>query len=179
MSKRAAAKKAIKTLWNIDPNLSEDDNLPLEVDENVMQDDEDNVAGGVIDEAGDEEESTDEEDFTADIDQGNLTSSDGTVWNKVNNNQAIPCAGGRFPARNVFSATPGVSSFARRKIKDTVSAWRVLINDKILNTIVKYTNQKAKSIKNSWKDITVSELEVFIGLFLLHIIFSLFNYCNL
>ncbi|KAI4467740.1 transposase is4 [Holotrichia oblita] len=75
----------------------------------------------------------------------------------------------RTPSQNVIVRLPGVIGDAR-KVKGVYETWQVLINDNILNDIVRYTNQYIERIQTKFtrtrddRKTHIIEIKAFIGL---------------
>lgn len=91
------------------------------------------------------------------------TASDGTVWKVENTSNSS----GRRPLQNILRENGGPTSYAKRHIcsDKPLSAWRLIINEKILRIIKECTDAEAKRIlqNDSW-NISLQELEAFIAL---------------
>ena len=87
---------------------------------------------------------------------------DCTEWREQTNTDEI----GRFPARNIFRATPGPTCYARKKItNEAISSFNLLISNDILKHIQNCTEIEARKVTNNstWK-VSLDELKAFIGL---------------
>jgi hypothetical protein len=82
---------------------------------------------------------------------------DGTLWREV------PLPEGQRQAVNVMRSAAGLSATGRRQCKETaLSNWQVFIDDQVLDTTVKCTNEKARSMGANCV-VDRQELVTFIG----------------
>lgn len=163
-TKRIAAQRALQKLWNIDAALSEDEDQPMGSDDEPERNDSDEeLHEWNSDDNGSSLESDNESvnSSISSLENQLLSGRDGTLWNRVENNHAISV--GRFPAHNIFSGTPGVKAFAKRKIDSPLSAWRLIVSEGMLKLIQKYTIMKGKEASSDWC-ISLQELDAFLGL---------------
>ena len=113
MPTRLAAQKALQRLWNINPDLSEDDEIGIDHDGEPLM-----VASDIA-----QVESDSQSDSDVNEDQAlEMVGKDQTIWKNVNNNSQLR---GRMPSDNVFIVTPGVKPSAKRMIDSPESAWRL------------------------------------------------------
>ena len=73
---------------------------------------------------------------------------------------------GRFPARNIFSAKPGPTSYAIQNItNEAVSSFSLIINNSILKHVKHCTEIEARKVTNNSKwEVSLDEVKAFIGL---------------
>lgn len=113
---------------------------------------------------------------TSDLDNGNETSingilkgKDGTNWMQYTVNQEIR---GRIKTENIFREKFGIRNMSKKYIREPLDAWKLLINQEIINNIIEATNLKAKS-KSFSLNLQKEELNIFIGLIYLRGILGL------
>ena len=134
MPTRLAAQKALQRLWNINPDLSEDDEIGIDHDGEPLM-----VASDIAQVESDSQSDSDDSDVNEDQ-ALEMVGKDQTIWKNVNNNSQLR---GRMPSDNVFIVTPGVKPSAKRMIDSPESAWRLLITENIMKRIEKHTTDKA------------------------------------
>ena len=83
----------------------------------------------------------------------------GTPWKSVP--KAKP---GRTAGHNIFTARLGVPNSVRSSISTPYEAWKHFITEKMLRDIVKYTKKQAERVGDDKFELTIQELETFIGL---------------
>src|SRR5436853_3009483 len=142
MTRRKAAVAALNKLWHIDPNLSEDDDMAVNEDDEPEEGDDSTTGCSSSNSDSDlPSEEGNETDLSAKVlspsssipstssapsgSQLRLRGKCGTVWKQVSVNAASSC--GRKSAENVFCVTTGIKPFARNKIDSPLSAWRMLV----------------------------------------------------
>jgi hypothetical protein len=162
MTKRAAAMRAIRRPWDCDPVESEeetafDENEESDCDEGSVVSDETETSS----QSGQSENSASSNSFATENEEviTEYVGKDGTVWTKIINWQNA----GRVPNRNIFTKTPGVKAFAKRKIDSPLSAWRLLFTEKMMKMVVDCTNEKGREDDPSFI-VTREDIEGFIGL---------------
>ncbi|XP_046399972.1 uncharacterized protein LOC124166486 [Ischnura elegans] len=95
-----------------------------------------------------------------------LYAADGSEWRVVPPNEGLP---GRLARQNVFVDRAGPTAHAKRFINETCSsAWRLIIDEKILRIIKNCTETEArmKLGDQNWS-VTLEELDAFLGIFYL------------
>lgn len=97
-------------------------------------------------------ESDEERSFTA--------AKDGTKWEKLEKNQTIK---GRYGIENIFRERSGIRGLSKKRIKDPLDSWKLLITNNMLEIIIKASNEKA-SKKNFNLELDMKILLKFIGL---------------
>ena len=92
-----------------------------------------------------------------------LTSPSGEQWTRT-----IRIRAGQPAARNILRNRPGVTAFATSRIRNEETAFAIIMDDSMLETIMVETNRKATRMKGEeWKTINLEELKAFIGLLIL------------
>jgi hypothetical protein len=84
---------------------------------------------------------------------------DETKWESVPNT-----VHGRAPANNIFTARPGVPSSVKSSVNSAYDAWKHFVDEKMLRAIVRHTVNEARRVGDDQFELSVKELEVFIGL---------------
>ena len=163
MPTRLAAQKALQRLWNINPDLSEDDEIGIDHDGEPLM-----VASDIAQVESDSQSDSDDSDVNEDQ-ALEMVGKDQTIWKNVNNNSQLR---GRMPSDNVFIVTPGVKPSAKRMIDSPESAWRLLITENIMKRIEKHTTDKARVLNPNWST-SLQEIDSLIGIFYLRGILGL------
>lgn len=123
----------------------------------------------------DEEISSSDEDSQAEsleISEGSgsncFTSPSGDKW-FIN----APPNTGRMPAHNVLTSRPGITAYAASRItEDPASAFELIFDNDMMETILTETNRQGGKVIKEWKTISVDELKAYIGLCILRGVFK-------
>lgn len=93
-----------------------------------------------------------------------MTSVDGEKWTSIPQEQLH----GRERRENLLRPAPGLTNYALRNIREPniiMSSWEILFNHDMVETVLKETNRRGKTIKRAlWTDATLEEMLAFIGL---------------
>jgi hypothetical protein len=149
MTRRTAAQNALKRLWNLPLEESED-----EVTDNEEEEDQENVSDEVDVNCG--SESSNESDESISDSRGDSSSESSSEENEsemnhenkwkilsvVTNNTHIA---GRTTASNVFKEAVGIKAAAARKIRHEFDAFSLFIEESILQKIFTFTKRHAET----------------------------------
>jgi hypothetical protein len=104
------------------------------------------------------------DDDMASAEQPNFVSPSGEIWS-----QDPPPHQGRASSSNVLRSSQGVTSYATQRIDtDVASAFKLIFDQDMMNTILFETNREGQRVKRSeWKSITKCELDAYFGLCIL------------
>ena len=91
-----------------------------------------------------------------------VKAKDGTIWKNIT---GIP-GRGRASMENIFRQKPGPTSYSVQGIcpDDPLSAFRLFIDEPMLRKVRKYTIGHAQRFEDENFSLSLSELEIFIGL---------------
>lgn len=97
-----------------------------------------------------------------DINNGeNLTSPNGQQWSTI-----PPRSGGQRPSKNTLRLRPGVTAYATTRLSDETSAFELMFDSEMTETVIFETNRYGKKL-TSWRELNKEELYTFYGLCIL------------
>lgn len=92
-----------------------------------------------------------------------LVSPSGQEWKRQ-----PPSESGQRPTRNIIRTRPGVTSYAKARVHDELSAFKLIFDDAMVETIVAETNREGIRVSSdNWKTTSKAEVEAFLGLCIL------------
>lgn len=91
-----------------------------------------------------------------------LQSPGGQQWTREQ-----PGPVGRRPAHNILRHRSGITAYAAGRIADEMSAFNLLFDTDMVDTMIAETNREAERVKEAWTPTTRTEMASFIGLCIL------------
>ena len=101
-----------------------------------------------------------------------LVSPSGQQWSRT------PPGSGQRQSRNILRVHPGITCYAAARARDEESAFGLLFDQFMMETIIVETNRYAYKVKgNRWKAVDQQELKTFIGLCILRGVYRAHGEC--
>ena len=92
----------------------------------------------------------------------NLISPNGQQWSTI-----PPRSGGQRSSKNILRLRPGVTAYATTRLSDEISAFELMFDSEMTETVKYETNRYGRKKLTSWKELNKEELYSFYGLCIL------------